>query len=174
MPRRAWNKILTTQVIKDLYTDEQGQPVNRKELYELLMLYPDREYRNEDGDVKAFCKKADDALTVELPRLQHICEPKAQMTEDGVPTFLVMAEHKRTVEKSFNVRSLNKESIADKKKKKKGKGGEEGRQEKKTISLQTLYCPGNNLEFAVKQDIEEEVLENDINPIPFNSWVTPG
>lgn len=136
MPRKAWNKILTTQVIKDIFQDEQGQPCNRKDLYELLMLYPDREYRNEDGDTEAFRKMADNALRVELPKLQHICEPKAQVTEDGVPQYLVMAEHKRTVEKSFNVTSLSRESIARKKKKK--KGGEEGRQEKKTFSLQTL------------------------------------
>ena len=136
MPRKAWDKILTTQVIKDIYQDEQGQPRSRKDLYELLMLHPDREYRNKDGDTEAFRKMADNALRVELPKLQHICEPKAQVTEDGVPQFLVMAEHKRTVEKSFNVNSLSRESIARKKKKK--RGGEEGRQEKKTFSLQTL------------------------------------
>ena len=35
--------------------------------------------------------------------------------------------------------------------------------------------PANNLEFVVVQDIEnEEELEKDIIPIPFNTWNTPG
>ena len=108
MPRKAWDKILTTQVIKDIYQDEQGQPRSRKDLYELLMLHPDEILRGKKGDYDAFKKIADDTLTVDFPTLQHICEPKAQVTSDGIPQFLIMAKHTRTVEKSFEVPTIEK------------------------------------------------------------------
>ena len=115
---------MTTQEIENPSYKEHDGRVGSGELYKLLLLYPDQSFSGKNGDAEAFKKMADDRLTVDLPRIQHICEPKAQVTEDGVPQFLVMAEHKRTVERSFNVRSTNQEQIGGKKKKKKGKGGD--------------------------------------------------
>ena len=72
------------------------------------MLHPGEVLRGKKGDYDAFRKIADDTLTVDFPTLQHICEPKAQVTADGTPQFLIMAKHTRTVEKSFEVPTIEK------------------------------------------------------------------
>lgn len=99
MPRRVWDKILSTNLFGS---------VDSFEKHKLLMLHPDEILRGKKGDYDAFKKIADDTLTVDFPTLQHICEPKSQVTFDGMPQFLIMAKHNRTVEKSFEVPTIEK------------------------------------------------------------------
>ena len=99
MPRRVWDKILSTKRFEEIDPWEKQK---------LLMLYPDECRRGKKGNFEAFKSIADDTLTVDFPSLWHICEPKAQVTADGVPQFLIMAEHTRTVEKSFEVSTIEK------------------------------------------------------------------
>ena len=72
---------------------ETFKKVKRTDLYNLLMLYPGRELK-EESDVDDLRRKADEPLAVDLPTIKHICEPKAVVYKDK-PAFVVIAEHKR-------------------------------------------------------------------------------
>lgn len=84
-PREVWEKVLATETFKK---------VRKMDLYNLLMLYPGREL-DENCDVEALKRKADEPLGVDLPTIRHMCEPKS-VIYNGKPAFVVFAEHKRT------------------------------------------------------------------------------
>ena len=106
----------------------------------LLMLYPGKEQKGNKPN--ELVEKASQMLTVDLPTLQHICEPKAIIC-DRRPAFVVMAEQRRTCIRSYEVQQLRNTTA-------KTLRENSSLEEETTHVLQTLHSPSNNDELAVK------------------------